>query len=59
MGSVASKVGSSPTIVDVAEQAGVSIKTVSRVLNKEAGVQEKTREQVLKLAVLAFSASRV
>ncbi|MDC8773423.1 LacI family DNA-binding transcriptional regulator [Roseateles albus] len=46
---MASKVGSSPTIVDVAEQAGVSIKTVSRVLNKEAGVQDKTREQVLKV----------
>jgi len=40
---------SAPTIVDVAEQAGVSIKTVSRVLNHEPGVQEKTREQVLKV----------
>ncbi|MDN3923160.1 LacI family DNA-binding transcriptional regulator [Roseateles violae] len=40
---------SAPTIVDVAAQAGVSIKTVSRVLNQEPGVQEKTREQVLKV----------
>ena len=40
---------SAPTIVDVAAQAGVSIKTVSRVLNHEPGVQEKTREQVLKV----------
>ena len=38
-----------PTIVDVAEQAGVSIKTVSRVLNQEPGVHEATREQVLKV----------
>jgi len=35
--------------VDVAAQAGVSIKTVSRVLNQEPGVQDKTREQVLKV----------
>ncbi|MDI4632854.1 LacI family DNA-binding transcriptional regulator [Pelomonas sp. V22] len=41
------KPGSAPTIVDVAEQAGVSIKTVSRVLNHEPGVQEATREKVL------------
>jgi LacI family transcriptional regulator len=40
---------SAPTIVDVAEQAGVSIKTVSRVLNHEPGVHETTREQVLKV----------
>ena len=36
-----------PTIIDVAREAGVSIKTVSRVLNREAGVHEQTREQVL------------
>ena len=36
------------TIVDVAEHAGVSIKTVSRVLNHEAGVHESTRELVLR-----------
>jgi len=40
---------SAPTIVDVAAQAGVSIKTVSRVLNHEPGVQDKTREQVLEV----------
>jgi LacI family transcriptional regulator len=36
-----------PTIIDVAREAGVSIKTVSRVLNREAGVHEQTRERVL------------
>lgn len=40
---------STPTIFDVAEQAGVSIKTVSRVLNREAGVHALTRETVLKV----------
>ena len=40
---------SPPTITDVAEQAGVSIKTVSRVMNKEPGVRAQTREQVLKV----------
>ncbi|MBW8848397.1 MAG: LacI family DNA-binding transcriptional regulator [Burkholderiales bacterium] len=38
-----------PTIVDVAREAGVSIKTVSRVLNHEPGVHESTRDQVLKV----------
>jgi LacI family transcriptional regulator len=37
------------TITDVAAQAGVSIKTVSRVMNNEAGVHPSTREQVLKV----------
>ncbi|MCE4557209.1 LacI family DNA-binding transcriptional regulator [Pelomonas cellulosilytica] len=41
--------GTSPTIVDVAREAGVSIKTVSRVLNHEPGVHETTREQVIKV----------
>ncbi|RZJ11844.1 MAG: LacI family DNA-binding transcriptional regulator [Rubrivivax sp.] len=41
--------GTSPTIVDVAREAGVSIKTVSRVLNHEPGVHESTRDQVLKV----------
>lgn len=41
--------GTTPTIVDVAREAGVSIKTVSRVLNHEPGVHESTREQVLKV----------
>ena len=35
------------TITDVAELAGVSIKTVSRVLNSEPNVREHTREKVL------------
>jgi len=34
------------TIDDVAERAGVSIKTVSRVVNREPNVREKTRETV-------------
>lgn len=36
------------TIEDVAKQADVSIKTVSRVLNKEANVRQQTRDKVLK-----------
>ncbi len=35
------------TITDVAKRAGVSIKTVSRVMNKEANVTEATREKVM------------
>jgi len=38
-----------PTIIDVAREAGVSITTVSRVLNQEPGVHAETREQVLKV----------
>ena len=34
------------TIDDVAELAGVSIKTVSRVVNREPNVRESTREKV-------------
>lgn len=34
-------------IEDVAEAAGVSMKTVSRVLNREPNVREQTRERVL------------
>ncbi|NNF67342.1 MAG: LacI family DNA-binding transcriptional regulator [Gammaproteobacteria bacterium] len=34
------------TISDVARMAGVSIKTVSRVANKEAAVRETTRIRV-------------
>ena len=36
-----------PTIRDVAQHAGVSIKTVSRVLNDEPYVREDTRARVL------------
>jgi DNA-binding LacI/PurR family transcriptional regulator len=35
------------TLQDVARKAGVSIKTVSRVVNKERNVAEETRQQVL------------
>lgn len=38
------------TIVDVAKEAGVSFKTVSRVMNGESSVREKTRDKVLKAA---------
>lgn len=38
------------TITDVAKHAGVSMKTVSRVLNNEPNVAEKTREKVLGVA---------
>ena len=37
---------SRPTIRDVAKHAGVSLKTVSRVINGEASVREDTRERV-------------
>ncbi|WP_256645916.1 LacI family DNA-binding transcriptional regulator [Thermomonas paludicola] len=37
-----------PTIKDVAARAEVSLKTVSRVINDEAGVHARTREQVRK-----------
>lgn len=38
-----------PTIKDVAKEAGVSITTVSRVLNQYADVNPKTRAKVLKV----------
>lgn len=38
------------TINDVAERAGVSIKTVSRVLNQEPNVRPETRDRVLAAA---------
>ena len=34
------------TIIDVAKQAGVSIKTVSRVMNNQANVRDSTRRRV-------------
>jgi len=34
------------TVFDVAELAGVSIKTVSRVVNREPNVRTSTRERV-------------
>ena len=41
------RAGAPPTIVDVARKAGVSIKTVSRVMNKEPTVHPQTRALVL------------
>ncbi|NWK97024.1 LacI family transcriptional regulator [Sphingobium lactosutens] len=38
--------GSEPTIADVANAAGVSIRTVSRVLNKSPKVNKDTRERI-------------
>ncbi|PIC00524.1 LacI family DNA-binding transcriptional regulator [Caulobacter sp. X] len=38
--------GGKVTIVDIAREAGVSIKTVSRVINREEGVGEETRARV-------------
>jgi LacI family transcriptional regulator len=35
------------TLQDVAQKAGVSMKTVSRVVNEEKNVAEETRQQVL------------
>ena len=40
----------SVTITDVARQAGVSMKTVSRVMNAEPHVREQVREKVLRAA---------
>ncbi|WP_371395934.1 LacI family DNA-binding transcriptional regulator [Fretibacter rubidus] len=38
------------TIIDVAKQAGVSFKTVSRVLNGESNVRPETKDKVLQAA---------
>ncbi len=38
------------TIIDIAKEAGVSFKTVSRVMNGETGVKQSTRDKVLKTA---------
>jgi DNA-binding LacI/PurR family transcriptional regulator len=40
----------SATIYDIAERAGVSTATVSRVFNNEPGVSEETRERVIEAA---------
>jgi LacI family transcriptional regulator len=40
------RAGAPPTIIDVARKAGVSIKTVSRVMNKEPTVHADTRARV-------------
>lgn len=39
-----------PTIIDVAREAGVSFKTVARVLNGEANVRDSTKQKVLTAA---------
>jgi LacI family transcriptional regulator len=47
------------TIIDVAEEAGVSYATVSRVLNNEAHVKPETRERVLRaMTHLGYSVNR-
>ena len=38
-----------PTITDIAQAAGVSLATVSRILNNKPDVSEKTRKRVLKI----------
>jgi len=43
------------TITDVAAAAGVAIKTVSRVLNNEPRVREKTRERVMAAVSVQFN----
>ena len=44
-----------PTIKDVARMAGVSLATVSRVLNSEPHVREETRLRVVRaVAVLSY-----
>lgn len=40
------RVGVAPTISDVADAAGVSAMTVSRVINRDARVRDETRERV-------------
>ena len=51
---------SRPTILDVAEKAGVGVGTVSRVLNNSANVRPETRERVLvAIAALEFKPNTV
>jgi LacI family transcriptional regulator len=38
--------GRSPTIVDIAREAGVAFKTVARVINGEGPVKQETRERI-------------
>lgn len=44
---MAAKPSSQSTIIDVAREAGVSKKTVSRVFNREPNVREDTRDRVM------------
>lgn len=49
-----------PTMVDVAESAGVSLKTVSRVVNDEAGVRPETAARVKEaVAALGYRANEI
>lgn len=51
--------GRRPTIIDVAERAGVSRQTVSRAMNDMAGISAATRERVLEAAhELSYRPSR-
>lgn len=49
--------GARPTMVDVARRARVSLKTVSRVVNRESGVAQRTTERV-RAAIEALSFRR-
>ena len=50
---------SKPTVFDVAAVAGVSIKTVSRVVNREPHVRPATRDRVVKaIAALDYRPSQ-
>lgn len=40
---------SQPTIYDISQKAGVSIATVSRVINESSNVNPRTREKILKI----------
>lgn len=54
-----SRRGSAPTIADVAERAGVSPMTVSRVINDEASVRPTTRARVEEaIAALNYAPNR-
>ena len=58
-GPIVPVVSSRPTIKDVAEQAGVSIATVSRALNDKGDVSVQTRERVREVArSVGYSADR-
>ena len=53
------RAGAPPTIVDVAKKAGVSIKTVSRVMNKESTVHPDTRALVLQVVLVVVAGQRL
>src|SRR3954462_14211232 len=54
-GEVSSRANARPTMRDVAQVAGVSLKTVSRVINGEAGVADPTAARVARaIAAIGF-----